>query len=460
MRSLFVALVAAFLAVSFTTVLAQSPPPAANNGLQKAIEARAKQMEDAAKGVRRAVEAEAKLKAEAAALAPKVIAAQSHPCVMSEAAPVATVGGRMLIEVACSNMLGFQSMSAADGSRADLQACITNFSVPLPPCKLPSNSEAAAAASIQALATRAGSDCQVQKVIEIGTTAQASLYEVSCTNGVGEVLQASLPRTNDSRVISQTCLRIASTANYKCTLSTEEANARPIRALAAKTGQACTVNAHRYVGATTSGAEIYELGCSEGKSFMVQADPKGNYQRMMTCVQASGIGGGCTLSDAKAELANALAGYTNLVKAAGFDCTVAKFASFPAKEGLTEAVEVGCSNRTESGIALIAAGKTEVLNCARARVEGYSCSYSKPEDAYKLMTENLKQAGKTTCEVNGVRSMGAGSRAVYIEVSCADGDPGFVMSYPPGVGKPAEAISCGQATGLGGGCQMPANKKT
>jgi hypothetical protein len=195
---------------------------------------------------------------------------------------------------------------------------------------------------------------------------------------------------------------------------------------------------------------------------MIQTNEKGEYQRTIACVQATSIAGGCKLSDTTAAAASLNATYTQMLKAAGVDCEVSKFAPFPPKAGAagTEAVELGCSNRPESLVAVVKDGKTEVMNCARSRVDGYGCSYTKPEDAYRLLTADLKTTRFQTCEVNGYRAMGTSTRSAFVEVTCSDGNPGFVLTYPLGSGKPNDATPCGLANNMGGGCQMPANKRS
>lgn len=462
MRSLFVGLVAAFMAVSFTAVMAQGVDLGPNKA--KAEQARQKQKDDAAKGQKRAVEAEAKLKAEAMALAPKIIADKQIPCTLSDATNLLTVDKTVVVEVACSDGPGFQAVSANDGASIDVSPCLPQFNKPFPlgtGCTLPTNSREAAAKSLQPFVTKAGSDCVVNNAQLFGSTTAISAYEVACTNGAGQILTISNPRSDASKITTAPCVAIASVlAGVNCSLTTPEGNAAPILALAAKSDKACPVKSQRYVGGTNAGASFYEIACENGSGYMIQANAKGELERTLSCVQAAGIGGGCTLTDAAGAIASANAGYSALIKAGGFDCNVSKFRAFQPKAGspINEIIEAGCDNRPESVFALISGGKAEVMNCVRAQVEGYSCGYSKPEDAYKLLTENLRAAGRTTCDVSGARTMGVGRAAAYVEVACSDGVPGFVLSYPLGVGKPTEAISCGQATNIGGGCQMPTNK--
>jgi len=72
----------------------------------------------------------------------------------------------------------------------------------------------------------------------------------------------------------------------------------------------------------------------------------------------------------------------------------------------------------------------------------------------------LKAKG-TSCAVNDARPYGRTSEgADLIEVSCADGAPGWVLEYPPHAAEPSGAVrNCLQAAASrGGGCQLAANK--
>lgn len=462
MRSIFAGLAAVVLAVSTTAVMAQDVDLGPNVG--KAKEARAKQQADAAKGQRRAVEAEAKLQAEAVALAPKVAAATQITCTPTETRNLLTVDKAIILETSCREGPGFQSASYADATNAMAFPCLQQAKLNYPlgtGCTLPGNTKEDVAKYIQPFVTKAGSGCVATNAHLFGETPALAAYEVACADGGGQILTVTLPRGEASKTTAAPCVAIATLlAGQECSLTTAESNWAPIKALATKNGQTCPVTGQRYVGGTTAGSAFYELGCQDGSSFMIQANAKGDFERVLTCVQAVGIGGGCKLSDSQAAVANANNNYSSIVKAAGFDCQVTKFRAFQPKAGSTvnEIIEVGCNNRPESAFALITSGKAEVMNCVRARVDGFACEYSKPEDAYKLLTESLRSAGRNTCDVSGARVMGSGRTASYVEVACSDGAPGFVLSYPTGSGKPSEAIACGLARSIGGGCQLPTNK--
>ena len=62
--------------------------------------------------------------------------------------------------------------------------------------------------------------------------------------------------------------------------------------------------------------------------------------------------------------------------------------------------------------------------------------------------------------VNGSRAIGRNKENAYVEVTCADGDPGWVMVYPLGDNKVIDLMNCGQAQSSGvGACTLPGNAK-
>lgn len=433
MRSLFVGLIATALAV-----FAVSEPALAFQ----------------AKGAK----VDPKLKAEAEALAPVVIKTSSLPCTVTDVRGDRSSDKQVVLELACKEGIGYIVASNKDGSVAQAQECVDTRQKLDVACTLPANAEPAK--GLQPYLTRAGSNCIVDKANVLGATPTKTFYEVGCTSGLGEMLGIDLPRGETAKVTTAPCLAISTVlAGKTCALTTEAANLAAVKTLAAKADKPCNVTKQRYVGASDGGAQFFEYGCADGSGFMVQAAANGEYQRTVGCAQATGLGG-CTLSDTKAAVANQGVAYTSMVKAAGFNCDVNKFLLFPAKAGATatETIEFACANRRDGAVAIINGSNASVINCMLAQSNGYRCSYTKTEDTYATLTDNLKTVGKQTCAVSNARAVGANSKNAFLEVACADGAQGYVVSYPLGVGKPTEAVLCSQAAHLGG-CSLPGNRK-
>lgn len=319
---------------------------------------------------------------------------------------------------------------------------------------------------LQPVVDRAAKGCKVINARIIGGATGADLYEVVCESGVGAFVNVTVPRTATTAVSLTPCLTLQTeNAQLKCTLSTPEGNTATFKDLATKAEKPCAVTNQRFVGATGDGSHYFEYACPDGTGFMLKADLTGAYKSQTSCLQATTLAGGCTLTDAKGQIAALTTTLTNAAKAGGVDCAVTKFGDFPEREDSQfKATELGCSNRPESVVLVRSDAKTAVLNCIRARAEGWSCANRAQQEplAYPALTNELAHAtgvqkNYTSCTVNGA-SGSYSLRSVYVEVTCSDGTPGFMIQYPLGDPKPQEIYTCGQAVAIGGGCKMAANK--
>ena len=282
--------------------------------------------------------------------------------------------------------------------------------------------------------------------------------------GIGGLIQVTVPRTATSAVSLTTCLTLNTEATGpKCSLTTAETNTAAFSTLASKAEKPCTVTNQRFVGATADGSHYFEYACSDSSGFMLKADLSAAYKGQTSCLQATSLAGGCTLTNAAAAIAEIQTRLGAAIRTAGATCSVDRFGEFaPREDSDFKATEVTCKDRPESLVVLQTDAKTSVLNCARARAEGWSCGMSQSALAWPALSNDLARAtgvqkNYSDCEVNG--SSGSYSlRSVYVEVTCKDGAPGFMIQYPRGESKPSEIYTCGQAVGIGGGCKMAANQ--
>jgi hypothetical protein len=179
------------------------------------------------------------------------------------------------------------------------------------------------------------------------------------------------------------------------------------------------------------------------------------------CAVADNIGGGCTLTNSREAETEQAGLYSKLAHNAGFACDVSKYGPIAANIPNHEVVELACSNRPDGGIGIFpATGAGQVDNCALAELAGFRCSFTKPDAAYPLLTADLKKLGKDSCVVSGERIMGTTpDKLGYVEVACADGNPGYVMSYTLANLQVKEAVACTFAKDVAGGCTLPTNVK-
>ena len=408
--------------------------------------------------------------------APGLIKASQIPCVLSDArfmfsAIGADTGKAKVYEVACQEGLGYVIVAPEKpGAVPAILDCVAMMrpvdGKPNPmACKLAGNADPAK--GLGALMARSGRTCAVEKGRYLGSTGDRNIYEVACHEGGGYILKAA--KAAGGTTTANTCLAYGANSNLRCILLTPEQQWGAVTSLIAASGKPCTMTNKRYLGSNAAQHDYVEVACSSGKGYMLEVDPAGKLAAATDCLQAADIAGGCALTDARqAQIAPngpysdlAKATYTDLAKTAGFDCAVSKYADFPPKPNGAEVVELACSNRPDSGVALFpGTGRPQVWDCLRAQVEGYACSFSSESDVYGKLTTRLKAKG-ANCVVNDARPYGRTSEgADLIEVACADGGPGWVLEYPPHVADPIGALrNCVQAAASGGsGCQLAANK--
>lgn len=324
-------------------------------------------------------------------------------------------------------------------------------------CELPGNNEFGLA--LAPYVAKAGSDCVIDQVRAIGQGAKSAYFEVACKSGEGFIMVTSAPPTPEQPVQMNTCLAYEPGGNLFCELTDRASQLQIVDRLVAKSGRNCAVKDRRYVLSGKDGSNYYEVACDNGSGYMVQQNAKGDLQRVLDCGSADFVGGGCTLTDARAAQTEQASLYTRLAGKAGFPCDVTKYAPLPTT-GAKEVIELQCSNRPDGGIAIFTAQGGKVMNCVLAELEGYRCSFSKKDAVYPKLTANLKTMGKTTCVVSDARVVGKAADEGFVEVACADGLPGWVLGYPTNSEAPKEVLSCTQAANIGGGCRLPTNRRS
>jgi hypothetical protein len=288
------------------------------------------------------------------------------------------------------------------------------------------------------------------------TSSGEAFYEIACEGGKGYVIQTAPGKP----AVASDCIQTLGGGATECTLTTKATILENMTKLASAGGQPCTATNARMVGSDpNNGSTYYEVACSEGAGFMVQANAQGGFQQKIECGKAQGIGGGCELTvvDETAEAGT----YTKLAQDAGYPCDVSKY-RYLGKEtkSNSEIVELACKNRPDGAIALfpIAGGKAQVFDCVQGGSLGVTCQLSPANAVFAKYTERLAAQGKNQCKVSNAKylaSTTAGSD--YIETACSDGLPGYVISVDHTSGQTKELLTCGQATRAGAACTFPTN---
>jgi hypothetical protein len=367
-------------------------------------------------------------------------------------------------EVACNEGMGFVILSASGAAKPQVQTCLETAR--LGPdgkpsniaCKLPENRDQTKA--LQPFLAKASVDCVSTKARAIGSTADQMFFEVACENGKGYILATGVPATVDKPIQVDPCLAFEAGNQLACTLTDASGQLNTVvDSLAAKSGKNCAVKGRRYILSSKAGDNYYEVSCNDGKGYVLQEASNGSLTNTIDCGQADNIGGGCKMTDSRTAATAQNALYTRLAKAAGFNCDVAKYGALPSTGGI-DTVELQCSNRPDGAVGLFGrdAASTKIYNCVESEVAGFRCSFTKLAPLFPKLSADLKTLKPTTtCVVNDARVIGASPDEGFVELSCTDGMAGYVMGINKGDMKPKEALSCGQAKGIGGGCKLQTN---
>jgi len=402
--------------------------------------------------------------------APALITAASLDCQVADAYYIGdqddpkTHKKNGLYEIACSNGPGVLIIAHPDNTSQTV-SCLEleggpagNFR-----CMLPGNANAAA--GFTPIVSKVDPKCQVAKARALGQTADGHLVlEIACANGAGYIANAPYPVSASKPVTLQPCLAVADQEALKCKLTDDASQLAIIDQLAAQSGKPCQVKDRRYVLSTEDGMNFYEIACQDGHGYMLQQAADEHLVNTIDCANADFVGGGCTLTNARQARSEQNALYTQLAQKAGFDCQVSKYAPFASASAGHEVVELACSNRPDGAIAQFSASASEhgeIYPCSVSELKGFRCGLTQPDAGYALLTADLKKLGKTTCTVNGSRMVGVTAAGVgYMEVSCSDGGLGFMIGYTTTPALTAkDALVCNMASGIAGGCRMPANTR-
>jgi hypothetical protein len=366
--------------------------------------------------------------------------------------------GASIYEVACGpGAVGFLIQTNGTSPPAVFSCVNQNYPPDMPavaphPCVLPDNLDLKTA--LTAIANKGKVPCAPDKFRGVGQTSTSTLYEALCPTGVGYIVIASSSLDPAKDVTSNNCLFFdaADSPNkqIKCVLNTPEVRQAAADKVAQMANAGCTVKDRRYIGVLTDGTEGYEFACSDGKGFIAKVNAQGAIAQTLDCAKLAG--GGCTLTDTRAALAEQAGLYTRLAKESGSNCQVQKYAVFPAR-GSEEVVELVCENGAGAIGMFPATGKGRVLDCGHSLVAGYKCSLGKPD--YSALTADLNRFDKKECQVSSVGlPKKAPDGTISLEVACSDGLPGYVIQF-------ADPQTAKNVTGcaFAGSCELPTNKK-
>ncbi len=319
------------------------------------------------------------------------------------------------------------------------------------------------------LVTASGAPCTLTSAAYVGAGVQkvdgkdftAKFYELACSEGMGYIL-VTKPAPDKPQLFDCVAAPLVAT---KCLLP---ANANPASGLQKVTtagGAACTVNNARLIGMNnTQGLNIYEVGCSEGTGYILNAPQPGSAAKIseMNCLKAELAKVECEFTPKAQRISHA----AKIAAPAPFakDCTInqARWVAGDPTKG-TEYYEYGCDGG-KPGF-MVEASATEqfvrALNCAQAEGIAGGCTFTNVNTA--LTAENatytkLATAAGMTCSVSQYRFLAVDptTKAEMVELSCANRPASVIAYFPTDSGSKAKFYDCVRATTRGLNCKLSA----
>ncbi len=359
-------------------------------------------------------------------------------------------------EVACQNALGLVLvMDAATPDKVGAFSCLeankpgADGKPSQLACILPGNADQTP--FVQALVQKGGMACPISKIRYIGANTTASFMEVACTDGAGYIVATSVPPDPAKPVKMNTCLAYEPGGNLFCEL-TDRTSQLAVADKLVNGANGCTVSDRRYILSATDGSTYFEVACANKKGYVVQETQAGAVGKIVDCVEATMIPGGCTLTDTLAAQTEKAGLYSSLATKAGFKCNVAKYGLLPSPAA-QEIVELQCNDRPDGAILISDRNGSKAYNCALSLAEGYRCTFTKIETAYPGLTDLLKNfPGKSyNCNVDKVGATLRSETDRFVEVSCGVGEGTLVIDFKAGSPTPVAILSCGEIKG----CILP-----
>ncbi len=374
--------------------------------------------------------------------------------------------GNIMYEISCNNGPGFLLL---DTQPAQIVNCIANNAsvarrLAADPeaevgaeCILPGNTDTVAA--IRPLAVAAGVTCAVDQARWVGLTPDGSQrYEVGCPGTEGYWFDVNASNQSGNLL---PCLRVAR-AGGECEFTTATEQAAWVMNLAANSGRACQANAARYVGQISSGAQYYEVGCSNSLGFMVSTTAEGVYDTTLDCAAAAHIDNGCTLTGRDAIMAAASDQWRTRLAAAGISCDFVANTE-PRREvsgDQRDVVEFQCNDRPWGLVAFLptSGGSAEQFDCLAAPVRLGECVLTTRQMLKDQLNSVMSRRRNASCDVTDFAVYGrltaaeaASSRQVgdVVELSCA-GREGYVVVINSDRSAITDAQTCSTSAQRGG----------
>jgi len=322
-----------------------------------------------------------------------------------------------------------------------------------PTCALPANQNANS--MIQPTVTSAGARCTVTNVNFMGQSPSTGMkrYEVACNEGMGYVVD----RHPTEAPAAVDCLT-AGMAGQECKLTTKAQINAYIGSIASRSGRTCAIADTRVMGSNSAGSIYYELSCSGSPGYVMETKG-GAFVRALDCLEAAGIGGGCTLTNVAAIAEQREGQYLAALRGKGISCNGTEFRLLGKDSRQRDVVEFVCADRPAGLVAYIpqtGGGDITSFDCFEAEGRALKCQINKRENLISRL--NASVAGKG-CNVVNYAVLGASATdGLVVELACQGSNAGLVIDLPENRGAPTTTKSCAQYTRGGERCTLPENR--
>jgi hypothetical protein len=153
-------------------------------------------------------------------------------------------------------------------------------------------------ATYQRLAKEIGYACTVNAYHSFGTESKAGreVVELACSDHPDGAITL-MPTDKGQTGAYFNCAR-GEMVGQKCALTNAAATAAKISTEVAGKGGSCNVGSYRWVGVAQGGTDFVEVTCTGKTGMMLEYAPANGPETLktvMSCADAKGIGGGCTL---------------------------------------------------------------------------------------------------------------------------------------------------------------------
>jgi hypothetical protein len=230
------------------------------------------------------------------AMVDTLAAAAGKNCVVKDKRYIlSAVNGSTYFEVSCQDGKGYVLERAPNGSLARAIDCANAPGGA--ECTLTDAREAKTeqAGLYTRLATKAGFPCKVEKyALFPARVAREEVVELKCSDRPDGGV-AVFDSTGDGKVYN--CI-VAELQGYGCSFTPKAASVVKISSDLKSLGKgSCVVSDARVIGKTETGEGFIEVACADGlPGWVINYPPKSDTPKeVLSCKQASGIGGGCKL---------------------------------------------------------------------------------------------------------------------------------------------------------------------